>query len=305
MRWVTPMAKPRCVPPGATYFITRRCVQRMLLLRPDPTTCQAFLYALALAAQKTGVLVHAACMMSNHFHLVVTDPLGRVSDFLRELNRTIAKVLNAMHGRSENVWDVQGSKVQRVLDGVALVDRVAYAVANPTSAGLVPKPEQWPGVLLWTPQTLVVRRPTAYFGEKGRCPERITLQVVAPETPWSEGEWRGRLKTAIAARVFAAHCAMARAKRRFAGARAVLSRAITDRPDTYAKRSPQRPFATSLPDLARRAKEDRARFLWEYREALQKWCQGCRDVVFPSGTWWMVRHHGAAVAPPPPHDLAA
>jgi hypothetical protein len=32
-----------------------------------------------------------------------------------------------------------------------------------------------------------------------------------------------------------------------------------------------------------------------YDAALEKWCAGVRDAVFPAGTWWMVRHHGAAV----------
>lgn len=299
------MAKPRCIHPGAVYFITRRCAQRMFLLRPDPRTRQAFLYTLGLAASRTGVVLHAVCVMSNHIHLVATDPSGRIPEFLRELNRTTAKIVNAMHGRRENVWDLSRATVQRILDPQALLDRIAYTAANPTSAGLVRRPELWPGVLLWTPGTQVVKRPSDYFSPQSRCPEQIVLQIHPPETPWSEGEWKTKLKSAISARVFAAHSDMAKRGLRFVGVPGVLARAVTDRPATEAKRSRQPHVATSVPALLRRARADRARFLWEYREVLDGWCRGIRDVPFPAGTWWMVRHHGATTVAPPPSDLAA
>ena len=39
-------------------------------------------------------------------------------------------------------------------------------------------------------------------------------------------------------------------------------------------------------------------FRTAYRVALRRWNEGVRDVLFPYGTWWMVRYHGAAVGPP-------
>ncbi len=97
------MAHPRRIIAGETYLVTRRCYQRTFRLRPCPDTNRVFLYCLALAAKSTGVLIHAACVMSNHHHLVVTDVRGVLPDFLRELHRLSAKALNALHGEWENL----------------------------------------------------------------------------------------------------------------------------------------------------------------------------------------------------------
>jgi REP element-mobilizing transposase RayT len=72
---------PRQIIPGSTYFVTRRCTQRCFLLKPKALTNQIFLYCIAVAAQETGIIIHAACVMSNHWHAIVTDPDGRIADF--------------------------------------------------------------------------------------------------------------------------------------------------------------------------------------------------------------------------------
>ena len=46
------------------------------MLRPDDALNNAFVYCLAIAAKKHGVLVHALGVMSNHYHLVLTGPEG-------------------------------------------------------------------------------------------------------------------------------------------------------------------------------------------------------------------------------------
>ncbi len=109
------LAHPRRVVPGDTYLITRRCSQRTFRLRPSPETNRIFMYCLALAIDKTGVELHAACVMSNHHHLVVTDPRGVLPDFLRELHRLTAKVMNALQGQWENLWAAEPCNVVRLV----------------------------------------------------------------------------------------------------------------------------------------------------------------------------------------------
>jgi putative transposase len=75
------MTAPRQVLRGTTYLVTRRCAQRQFLLRPSRTTNDVFLYLLAVAARRFGIQVHAFCVLSNHFHLVVTDPDARLPAF--------------------------------------------------------------------------------------------------------------------------------------------------------------------------------------------------------------------------------
>jgi hypothetical protein len=62
----------RRILPGTTYMITRRCTERMFLRGADDRSAEAFCYCRAEAAARCGVLVHAAVVMSNHLHLIVT-----------------------------------------------------------------------------------------------------------------------------------------------------------------------------------------------------------------------------------------
>ena len=98
------MSYPNRTLPGATYMLTRRCSERRFFLRPDPALNQVFKYVLAYVAAKTGVMVHMAIVLSNHFHLIVTDPEARRPEFMRELDSLIARAMNTLYGRGENFW---------------------------------------------------------------------------------------------------------------------------------------------------------------------------------------------------------
>jgi putative transposase len=295
------MSEPRYVVPGQTLFITRNVHHRVFRLRPGRETNQIIQYSLAYAAKKTGVEVHAISVMSNHLHLFASDPLGRFPEFLREFHRMAAKALNAAHGEEENLWAAEPTNVQVVVDGEAMVDRIAYIVANPVAEGLVKSPEQWPGFLAWNPVVIPVKRPEVYFDPAGVCPEEIELRIVRPSGPgWTEAVWRELLGKAIAARVGQAWDKMARARRKFAGPAAVLAESVRTQARSWRERRGPIPRIAAMgreswrvADLVRRT------FLAAYRDALKRWCGGDREVVFPRGTWWMVRHHGAAVEPEP------
>src|SRR5688500_2790100 len=106
----------RQIIPGSTYLVTRRCTQRQFLLTPtNGRFVEAFLYCLAYAASRSGVIVHAAVVMGNHYHLVVTDPDGVLPWFVECLNKLVAKSMNAMRGRWENFWSTEQASYVRLL----------------------------------------------------------------------------------------------------------------------------------------------------------------------------------------------
>ena len=142
------MTAPRQILPGVTYLVTRRCFQRQFLLRPSPLVNQVFLFLLAAAAHRFGVQVHAFCVLSNHFHLVVTDPQARLPAFEQYLDSLVARALNASLGRSESFWSPASYSAVALLTPQDVVEKTAYVLANPVAAGLVRHGRDWPG--LWS-----------------------------------------------------------------------------------------------------------------------------------------------------------
>ena len=297
------MAHPRRIIRNETYLITRRCNQRTFRLRPSPETNQIFMYCLAFAMKKTGVRLHAACAMSNHHHLVVTDPNGVLPDFLRELHRLTAKAINASQGQWENLWAATPCNVVRLVTDQDIEDKVAYVVMNPVVDGLVRHPNEWPGFIAWRARSVKVTRPESYFREDGDCPAELDLVVEPPprkeDTPPSEEAWATSIGRRIADGVAAAREALRAKGREVLGRNVVLSASFARRAESYEEKRGTIPtFAArkmSVRDQLRRVEQH---FRRQYREAFKRWRRGDRAVEFPDGTWGMRVVHAASVAPP-------
>jgi len=102
---------------------------------------------LALAAERTGIQLHAVCFMSNHWHGVLTDPEARLPEFLEVFHKLVAKSQNASLGRWENLWASDKTSVVQLVADNDVLEKMAYTLANPTVAGLVKAPNDWPGVI--------------------------------------------------------------------------------------------------------------------------------------------------------------
>jgi len=299
------MAHPRRIIPGETYLITRRCYQRTFRLRPSAQTTRIFTYCLALAMQKTGVVLHAACVMSNHHHLVVTDPSGLLPDFLRELHRLTAKAMNASQGESENLWAAEPCNVVRLVTDEDVEQKIAYVIANPVTSGLVKHPDQWPGFVAWGERSINVQRPAHYFREDGSCPDVLRLELRKP-VPRSipsqgQGDWRERVGRAIAEAVANAHHAMKQQGRAFLGRAAVLASSFIRRAQSGEEKHGIVPtFAARRRSVRERLIRTERQFRSRYRSALEQWRAGVRDIVFPFGTWAMRVFHSAGVDVPAP-----
>ena len=148
MPWLGTMSLPRRIVPGASYLVTRRCSERRFFLRPSAQVNAIFEYLLAVVAERYGVRVHAYCVLSNHVHLVVTDPLGRLPDFQRDLAGLLARAVNASLGRWETFWAPHTFSAVALGSPEDVVSKAGYTLANPVAAGLVPAGRLWPG--LWS-----------------------------------------------------------------------------------------------------------------------------------------------------------
>jgi len=288
--------RPRQILPGATYLVTRRCTQRQFLLVPKRRITQIFHYCLAYAVQRTGIHVHAVIVMSNHYHLIVTDPDGVLPLFVECLNKLVAKCVNATLGRWENFWASEPASYVRLLDDDAVVDKLAYLLANPIDAGLVEYGKEWPGLRLGRPGSYPCRRPDIFFREEGAMPSSLRLELTPPPN-LAGRQAQQRIRDAVAEREREARARIRRQGRTFLGARGVLRQNPFDSPHTLETRRQLSPRIASRNKWLRIETLTRcAEFVRDHAQALAHWLEGKRTVVFPLGTYLMRIRHGARCA---------
>ena len=76
-------------------------------LRPSATVNQIVGYSYGYAQEKYGMLIHQLTVMSNHIHIMVTDPTGDCfSEIFSCSHSMIARCVNAHYGLQENQWKV-------------------------------------------------------------------------------------------------------------------------------------------------------------------------------------------------------
>lgn len=294
------MTLPRCVLPNRTYLVTRRCIGRRFLLRPDDALTNAFLYCLALGAEKYGVAVHGLCAMSNHYHLILTDTEGVMPDFMAWLNRQLAMCVKRLRGWDEVVWEPNVPYSAVELSGPSeVLDKVAYVLSNPVSAALVRSPERWPGALstLGTLRSGAVKstRPAVWFKEN--APQSATLELSIPPSFTDRCGYLQALDTLLRNRLPQLRAELRRQGRGFLGRVRVRKAVVTEQPAKKKELFGRNPTFSALTRDAWRAAVERLRaFRLAYRIAYRAWREGDRSIEFPAGTWWVVRFAGASAA---------
>jgi REP element-mobilizing transposase RayT len=257
-----------------------------------------FLYVLAVAARRFGVRVHAFCVLSNHYHLIVTDPDARLPAFGQYIDSLVARATNSILGRWEAFWAPSSYSAVALVAPADVLDKTAYVLANPAAARLVRHGRDWPG--LWSAPELigaaplVARRPGEFFRAKGVMPDEVELELTVPPGFDSAEEFRNHLIAALEVREEQATREAHAAGLGFLGRTKVLSQKPTVRPP------PLEPRQSLNPRVAARDKWKRievlarlSEFLTDYREA---WCArraGKLDALFPEGTYLMRVLHGA------------
>jgi putative transposase len=281
------MTAPRQILGGATYLVTRRCAQREFLLRPSKTVNDVVRYVLAVAAARYGIHVHAYCVLSNHYHLVVTDPEARLPEFHQFLDALVARALNASLGRWESFWAPGSYSAVSLTSATDIVEKAAYVLANPVAAGLVRHGSLWPG--LWSAPELVggpaleARRPKQFFDAKGSMPETPTIEITVPPGFDSAEAFRIQLTQALAR-------LEEQAAREHGGQFLDIARVLAQQPSSRpASGEPRRGLN---PRVAARDKWKRIEalgrlkeFLGAYRAAWKARRAGDLGAIFPLGTY--------------------
>lgn len=305
------MTRRRIIEPGKTTALSRRTTRRYFLLNPDQTgeLKQCYWYCLGLAAQRHGVVVHAACLMSTHSHEIVTDVRGVLPRFLQEFHRLLALATKALRGWPGEVFDKRSTGQHELLTPEATIEALAYLISNPVEAGAVRYAKDWPGAhtLPRDIGTRVVRarRPAHYFDpDNPDWPDVVELRLEMPaalDLDYGIELAQQRIAQRVKAREHTAWQESKRTGIAFVGARRVVRQAHTKRARSYEAWGGLNPqfAAAGHRGAATEAVRRLRTFNAQYDKALRAWTAGRRTVLFPQGTWWMRVCHGARCGPEP------
>ena len=294
--------KPRRYVAGRSYKITRRTAGRQYLLTPDAESAGIWLYILAAASRRTGVLIHAAIIMSNHYHLEVTDVEGRLGEFMAEVHGQIARIFNVRLDRvGDPFWDGRKPAVQWIADRSCFVSQTVYIMANPTAAELVEDPGDWPGLIITADdigKTLTIDRPkTPYFeNNRRKNPEQLELYI-APPPGHQADDFRDRVQLQLDNRV---RELAANRTTPVCGLEHAMSHEPTDSPSTPDRRGQMlEEVIASDTELRLLALAELDQFRRDYQVCRRR-LRHDKTVVFPGGTYALKRWVGVEVAESPP-----
>ena len=127
---------------GAIYHLMSRGDRREAIFRDDLDR-KRFLETLGATCQRTGWQVHAYCLMSNHFHLVVETPRANLAEGMKWLLGTYTMRFNRRHKLSGHLF--AGRYKSLLVDGSDseyLRTVCDYVHLNPVRARLLGKGER-------------------------------------------------------------------------------------------------------------------------------------------------------------------
>ncbi len=127
---------------GAWSHVFNRVQKGRQLFRGDldRVTC------LALLRQQVDlgrIVIHAYCLMGNHYHLLVESPLGQLDLAMCDFARGLAKIQNRQHGADGALFRGRYN-AKRASDDRYRMDLLDYIERNPVRAGMVDSAELYP-----------------------------------------------------------------------------------------------------------------------------------------------------------------
>lgn len=279
------------------------------MLKPTPLSRQIFLFCLAHAARIYKVKIHAYCLMSNHYHLVLTDVLGNLPAFMSWFNEFVAKAMNTTLGRCENFWAAGTYSAVRLETFDDVMDKIVYTLANPVASLLVAKSQNWPGATSRNIPFNVEKshkRPHIFFRKNGPLPESEPLTLEIPDGfEGSAKDFKTVLNQLLAEKEQEISDDARRQKRPFMGAARAVAVNLYDKPAKPEAKRNLNPHVASkhrhaLINALRRIKW----FRNQYAAARKLFDQGDTDVVFPFGTYALQKLVQVQPIPPPDIDIA-
>ena len=128
--------------PGATYHITSRGIRKSVIFI-EQEDYKVFMMILQYAQEKMLFQLHSYCLMSNHFHLLLTTDEMEIGKIMQMLLGNYARYFNGKYGYKGHLFeDRYVSGLIRTTNQLLKISR--YIHVNPVKAGIVSRPEDYP-----------------------------------------------------------------------------------------------------------------------------------------------------------------
>ena len=168
------------------------------LEKRDVFKCDAdrrrFLRILRECVSRFHIGLYAYCLMGNHYHLLIEDERGQLSQAMRHLGGAYTQGFNKFHERDGPLFRGR-FKSQVVEDGEYAVAVANYIHDNPVRAGMVPDPSRY----LWSSYRYHA------LGKKPPWLRGLLPHGAVPETTVDTPSWSGR-QSVIGSERFVAEC---------------------------------------------------------------------------------------------------
>jgi len=127
--------------PGAYYHVTSRGNERKDVFKSQKDREQ-FLQYLESAVNRYDAVIHAYCLMSNHYHLLLETPSGNLSKIMQHINGAYTNYFNMKRKRNGHLF--QGRYKAIVIEADAYVQELSrYIHLNPVRANIAARPEEY------------------------------------------------------------------------------------------------------------------------------------------------------------------
>lgn len=136
------MARPlRINYPGAFYHVTSRGNERKDVYKSKRDREKFFEY-LDSATQRYDAVIHAFCLMTNHYHLLIETPSGNLPQIMRHINGAYTTYFNLKRARSGHLLQGRYKAILVEIDEYAK-ELSRYIHLNPVRAKMVKTPEEY------------------------------------------------------------------------------------------------------------------------------------------------------------------
>ncbi|MBN2060282.1 MAG: transposase [Deltaproteobacteria bacterium] len=150
--------------PNAFYHITSRGNEQKAIFKSNRDR-EKFLEYLESATRRYDAIIHAYCLMDNHYHFLLETPSGNLSQIMAHINGAYTNYFNAKRKRYGHLFQGRYKAILVEADEYSM-ELSRYIHLNPVRAKVVEQPEEYE----WSSYSY-------YIGKK-KAPEWLKMDFI-------------------------------------------------------------------------------------------------------------------------------